>query len=360
MSTHNKLTFIEIARVFGILVVVLGHTIGLTVTGAEDSKLYLIISPLIRFVVPLFFMISGLVLGLHHRNSDYRLDVNRFWRRRLHILVLPFLAWNIVYMLVLQVAQGQTIMNLQTLFNLTTGYVHLYYIFVLLQFLLLYTLLSQHFSTRALLASVLLAALSSIAFYAISDDLLWTLGPDQHQFEWHYGKLFCAWAVFFFWGLWLGYSQTALDWLRKRQWWLLLAAVCAYVPYFLETRDEFLRYGSFARDYFLLAGLPYQFIAANWLLGFLYGFETRMRASPLMMRIASFGPYVFGVYVAHLAVLVILVYLWNTFLPAAPAGITILVIAPLTLLLTIAFMRLCYLPPFRFLSVVLFGARGSK
>jgi hypothetical protein len=360
MSSHARLTFIEIARVLGILVVVLGHTAGLAITGLESSSLFLVISPLIRFVVPVFFMISGLVLGLHHRDPDYRVDVRSFWQRRFHTLVLPFVAWNIVYMFILEVAQGQSIFNVQTLFNVTTGYVHLYFVFVLLQFLLLYTLLSKRFSARALLACVFLSALSSIVFYAISDDLLWTLGPDEHRFEWRFGKLCFGWAVFFFWGMWLGYSPATMDRLKKHQWWLLLAALCAYVPYFIATRDELLRFGTFARDYFLLSGLPYQFIASNWFLVFLYGLDARMRASHLINRLAGLGPYVFGVYVAHFAALVGIVSLWSKFMPVVPAEITVPVIAALTLLVTIAFLRLCFLPPFRLLRVVLLGARGSK
>jgi fucose 4-O-acetylase-like acetyltransferase len=360
MSSQVKLIYIDVARVIGILVVVLGHTAGMAITHLESTSSYLVISPLVRFVVPLFFIISGLVLGLHHRDPEYRVDVKRFWQRRFHTLVLPFLAWNIVYMFLLEVAQGQSIFDWQTLFSVTTGYVHLYFVFVLLQFLVLYTLLSKYFSARVLLASLALAALSSIAFYAISDNLLWTVGPDEHHFEWRYGKLFFGWAVFFFWGLWLGYSPATLEWLKRHQWWLLLAALCAYVPYYLVMRDEFLRFGTFARDYFLLSGLPYQFLASTWFLAFLSGLDARMRSSSRMTRFASFGPNAFGVYVAHLAVLVVIVFLWGQFMPTVPAAIELLVIAALTLLGTIALLRLISLSPFGLLSVVLLGGRGKK
>jgi surface polysaccharide O-acyltransferase-like enzyme len=354
-----KLYSIEIARVVGILVVVLLHTVGLAVAEVHGTWLYTIISPLARFVVPLFFMISGLVLGLHHRDPGYRLDAKRFWRRRLYGLVVPFFAWNIVYMVVLGASQGSLAFDGQTLFNLTTGYVHLYYVFVLLQFLLLYTLLANHISRRLVLICLFLSAFSSIAFYAISAELLWTVGADQHAFEWRYGKLFFAWAALFFWGLWLGHCPAALEWLRKVQGWLLLLAICTYVPYLVMERVQFQQFGAYARDYFLLSGLPFQFIAATWLLTFLYGLEDRIRASRTMSRLAGYGRYVFGIYVAHIAVLVILVFLWDRFMPTLPAALEFLAIATLTLLLTIGFLRPCYLRPFRILGVVLLGARGT-
>ena len=43
-----------------------------------------------------------------------------------------------------------------------------------------------------------------------------------------------------------------------------------------------------------------------------------MRASHLINRLAGLGPYVFGVYVAHFAALVGIVFLWSKFMPVVP------------------------------------------
>jgi len=359
MSSPRKLTFIEVARVLGILAVVLIHTFEQTVPQAQTTVFYQLISPLIRFVVPLFFIISGFVLGIHHRDPGYRVDARSFWRRRFTTLVIPFFAWNVIYMLILEVAQGQPIADMQTLLSLATGYMHLYYVFVLLQFLLLYTLLGNHVSVRVLRACLVLAALSSIAFYAFSGALLWTLGPDDHQFEWRWGKLFFGWAVFFFWGLWLGYTPTALDRLKRRQWWLLLATVCAYAVYLVVMRVQYVSFETYARDYFLLAGLPFQFLAATWLLALLYGLDARLQASSFWRRVAAWGPDTFGIYVAHMAFLIGIVALWDSVMPAVPAGLEVLLVAALTLVVTEAFLRLCLTPRFRRPGLILFGARGA-
>jgi len=359
MASPRKLTFIEVARVLGILAVVLIHTFEQTVPDAQTTVFYQLISPLIRFVVPLFFIISGFVLGIHHRDPDYRVDPRSFWRRRLTTLVIPFLAWNVIYMLILEVAQGQPIADVQTLLSLLTGYMHLYYVFVLLQFLLLYTLLVNHVNARVLLVCLALAALSSIAFYALSGSLLWTLGPDDHQFEWRWGKLFVGWAVFFFWGLWLGYTPDALDRLKRRQWWLLLGTACAYAVYLIVMRYQYVSFETYARDYFLLAGLPFQFLAATWLLALLYGVDARLQASPSWRRVAGWGPDTFGIYVAHMAFLIGIVALWDQLMPGVPAGLEVPVVAALTLLVTEGFLRLCRTPRFRRPGLILFGARGA-
>ena len=359
MSSPNKLTFIEVARVVGILAVVLVHTFEQTVEQAANTPVYQFLSPLIRFVVPMFFIISGYVMGIHHRNPGYRVDIGSFWQRRFYTLVVPFLAWNVIYMLILEVANGQPIADVQTLLSLLTGYMHLYYVFVLLQFLLLYSLLANHINGRVLLVCLALAAVSSIAFYALSGSLLWTLGPDEHQFEWRWGKLFFGWAVFFFWGLWLGYAPAALERLKRYQWWLLLATVVAYVPYVIMTHGQYALFETFARDYFLLAGLPFQFLAATWLLALLYGLDARLRASAFFRRVASWGPYTFGVYVAHVAVLIGILVIWDRLVPSMPAGLEVVAVAGLTLLVTYGFVRLCLWPPLRLLGVILFGARGA-
>ena len=359
MSSPRKLIFIEVARVLGILAVVFIHTFEQTVPDAQTTVFYQFISPLIRFVVPLFFIISGFVLGIHHRDPGYRVDRRSFWRRRLTTLVVPFLAWNVLYMLILEVAQGQPIADVQTLLSLLTGYMHLYYVFVLLQFLVLYTLLGNHVNARTLLVCLILAALSSIAFYAFSGALLWKLGPDEHQFEWRWGKLFLGWAVFFFWGLWLGYTPAALDRLKRRQGWLLLGTVVTYAIYLVVMRVQYVSFETYARDYFLLAGLPFQFLAATWILALLYGLDARLQASPFWRRVAGWGPDTFGIYVAHVAVLMGILALWNSIMPALPAGIEVPVIAALTLVITEAFLRLCLTPRLRFLGLILFGARGA-
>jgi len=359
MALSPRFAFIEIARVACIFIVVLMHTNELAVVGASSTPLTLAISPAVRFVVPVFLMISGLLLGLRHRDPGYRVDARDFWGRRAQTLILPFFVWNIVYMFILVVIPGKPIFNAQTLFNVTTGYVHLYFVIVLLQCLALYTFLARFFSARALRVCVLLAALSSFAFYAISENLLWTLGPDERIFEWCYGKLVFGWAVFFFWGVLLGYQAGALERLNQNRYWLLLAALGAYVPYWLETQSELVRLGALARDYFLLSGLLYQFIAANAFLAFFYGWEPHIPNNRFAKCLVGWGKYMFGVYVAHLAVLVYLVPLWNQLLPTVPLSIEIAVVTTLTFFITLAFVRLCSMPPFGFLGALLFGGRGK-
>jgi len=84
--------------------------------------------------------------------------------------------------------QGQPIADVQTLLSLLTGYMHLYYVFVLLQFLVLYTLLCNHVNARTLLVCLILAALSSIAFYAFRAPCSGRWVPTNTSLEWRWAN----------------------------------------------------------------------------------------------------------------------------------------------------------------------------
>ena len=64
-------------------------------------------------------------------------------------------------------------------------------------------------------------------------------------------------------------------------------------------------------------------------------------------------------YVAHVAVLIGIVALWDKVMPAVPVGLEVLAVAGLTLLVTAGFLRLCLSPRLQLLGVILFGARGA-
>jgi fucose 4-O-acetylase-like acetyltransferase len=82
----------------------------------------MLISTATRFVVPVFFMISAFLLAIRHRDPNYSVDAKKYWQSRLQTLVLPFLVWNVIYMLVEKDLWDVPIVSPSTAFNLATGY----------------------------------------------------------------------------------------------------------------------------------------------------------------------------------------------------------------------------------------------
>ena len=359
-ARRQKLAYLEVARVVCIFAVVVAHATDLAASRSRPTSLTVFLSTAIRFIVPAFFMISGFLIGAHHRDPAYRLDARAFWRTRALSLVLPFVVWNVIYFFMFTVAYGGSIGDPWALFGLLTGEMHLYFVFVLLQFFVLYTILARWFGARLLVWCLALAAVSSVAFYAVSDYLLWTKGPDAHAFEWHWGKLCLAWAVFFVWGVWLGYRSGAMEWLRRRRWWVLLAAVVLFVPYWLEMRYQVAHLGSLSRDYFLLGGLPYQFTGACALLAVLYGWEPLWLRSAAGRTVVAWGALMFGVYVAHMAVAHYLDPLWQRVWPGAPQLVEIGVLTVTAFFVTLALVWVCGTRLLWPAGMVLFGGRGRR
>ncbi len=142
---------LDALRVAACLAVVLIHT-----SAGWPGRIALALNQLARFSVPLFLLLSG--FG-HGGAPEERWP--RALRRRLGRVLPPYLLWSVVYLLV-DAAFGRP--HAAPLRDLLCGtaYMHLYYIFVLSQFLLLCPLL-QRAATRWPCGSLALSAAVSLA-----------------------------------------------------------------------------------------------------------------------------------------------------------------------------------------------------
>ena len=83
-----------------------------------------------------------------------------------------------------------------------------------------------------------ISLLTAVAFYTLSEVLLWTQGADDHFFEWRLGKMFVGWSFFFVYGFWLRARPTWLGAIVTRRIWWSLAAL------FRACRDSTMKHGS--------------------------------------------------------------------------------------------------------------------
>lgn len=91
-----------------------------------------------------FFFVSAFVLAYSTGAARRRFDVARFWRRRYPLVVLPYLAWTVVYwLLVTELQAPGTVPAPQPLLeDLATGWLQLYFLLVTMQIYLLFPLLA--------------------------------------------------------------------------------------------------------------------------------------------------------------------------------------------------------------------------
>jgi surface polysaccharide O-acyltransferase-like enzyme len=201
----KRRTELDWARAAAMLGVVLLHaasgfvsrTSRLTLLGITPA---LFCNQCVRFAVPLFFLLSGVSLGL----GGKPLRVGSFWLKRLKKLGIPYVLWTLFYFLLERsfrlscLADPETLRQLGRDLLLGGAASHLWFVPVLLQLYLLYPLLERlqkRFPLPVLALSLALTALCTLILYL---PLPWT-GWWRPQL-W---RMFPTWIFYFVLGLYL-------------------------------------------------------------------------------------------------------------------------------------------------------------
>jgi len=311
-TAGRDLRFIEAARTLAMVVVVWSHASNTVYFREGDfSVTPLFSSCLVTFAVPAFFCISGYLQALFGTAAGQRPAKRPM--RQIKKIVGPFLAWNVVTLLVLRLFYRLPLLSPTALADLFTGAAQLYYLFALLQLLALTALADPFAGPRRLAAWTLGAAAVTIGFYAGSALGLLVSPPTTHAFEMWAVKCGPVWLGFFFLGAWLARHGDVLDALTRR-WPLLVAlASCAFIVYLADVDREARALGANYRQYFLLSGLLFQTAGALALLTACRAAESK--AGRVFAALAGTGRDTLGIYLAHYA----LVLVFYALLPAPVA-----------------------------------------
>lgn len=247
--------------------------------------------PLFCLAVPAFMVLAG-----YFAESGGESGITRRALR----LVLPFFVWNVLTLGALA-AEGLRPDAAEIVLQILTGTWQLYFIFALLQLLVLHRILRGRADGRVLAV----AAAATAAIYAAGDILLWRFaGADNGAFETLSEKLFVSWVVFFFAGIWLRNHPEAFDEIGRRKLLALLALAASYALFLFELHLEDRRFGYNPRKQVLLGGLPFHVLGAVFLLAALRSLDRSGRARTVLGRLASAGTDTYGIYLSHTAVLI--------------------------------------------------------
>ena len=353
---QRDLKWIEVFRTLGMAGVVFFHTTELSYPPSGSEGWWTIaVSAVARFIVPAFFIISGFLLRPSHASTRVSFEAASFWKRKIPLIVVPFLFWNVIYMLMYFLLDKEKILSWNTLWLLLTGYMQLYFVFVLIQLYILYTLLQPHLTRRNLNRVLALSAVGSFLFYLSSELILRLHGADELFFEWHYGKLFIAWGLFFFWGVWLCDHFDFFERMSAKLPTLGLLTLLTFSLYFGELFREAHVYGYDSRQYFLLAGLLFQFAAANLVLVLLYRLDLRGKHGRLYAYLVKAGKDTYGIYLAHLLFISCFLALWEAVNLPQIWWLKVLVVGPATWFVSRSLVRLCRYPGLAIPNRLIFG-----
>ncbi len=350
---NRNILWIETGRTLAMAVIVAWHSLNvMAMSQGRFASWAEIPAVVLTFAVPMFFVISGYLAQKSSATTDSTWLA--FTLSKVSTILIPFLTWNIIYMIFFNLLWGWPIWTMKTLWYLLTGYIHLWFVFVLMQFLLLHKLLIRCLKNRGPEIVMAVAMIFSICFYGLSSHLLMTHGNDHHFFEWHFGKICIAWAMFYFWGVYLAAAPDRLELLCKHISLLGLLTVISFLLFRQAISSEVQLYGDIVRHYFLLPGLPFQFIAPTFVLVVCVYWEKK--GLPGMEGLAKQGKDTFGIYLAHIVPLYLLLKAWKAIeLPLGP--IASIAPAMITWFFCIGLVRLSRLRRWRIAGKLMFGGR---
>lgn len=142
---RERLREIDFIRAYAALAVIAIHITGIFL---YQSRLAYVWNQGMRFAVPIFIILSGLVM-FQSEKSNKPFSVLSFWKKRLQKILVPYILWSLIFMLYGQRHElGNVLLN-KTLFikdyinNILSGMAcyHLYFILVILQIYLIYPIL---------------------------------------------------------------------------------------------------------------------------------------------------------------------------------------------------------------------------
>ncbi|NLN48960.1 MAG: acyltransferase [Clostridiales bacterium] len=155
----EELIFIRAVCALGIFMIHLSGSFAmLSAYGSKAMHLGIIVNQFFRFGTPVFMIISGFVLFYNYRSFE-EFDAIRFYNKKLKYILLPYLLWSFLYCFIFPYILWTPFSQLINSYNsisidfikfvkialLGNAYPHLYFIFLIFQFYLLYPVLMKCF-----------------------------------------------------------------------------------------------------------------------------------------------------------------------------------------------------------------------
>jgi len=275
-------------------------------------------------------------------------------QRKLHTLIYPFLLWNLTLIL-LDVGGYRHHFRWALLYGLT-GVWQLYYVFALIQLLLLKDWLQGWIRQKPRLFFWSAAGLS-LLYYGAADLWFRWYGTAAAVFETELNRLVFPWLFFFATGIWLRHTPGALEWLGRKRWWLGLVMAASYALYHAELRWEDQQVSYTPLEQILPSGFPFQWAGALLLMLGINQWGQRPALQGAMTKLTRLAPYTYGVYLSHTTVLTLLYRAYQHLDYLLPENLEIPALALLAGLGAFGFCWLIRHLPWQWPALFLLGSR---
>jgi peptidoglycan/LPS O-acetylase OafA/YrhL len=307
MIKKGKIIEIDFLRAICIIAVVLIHaTSDATVRwgtselalaeGSKTQLFYFAINIMSSFAVPVFILISGLVLFYQYYDEWDRKKAVYFYKKRILTVVVPYLIWSFIYYLFNQwLSHHEVNFNLLTFLKMLVwadSSYHLYFMLIIIQFYIVFPLLLTLLKASKWFEGMLfpLGVLVQGSFYVITH---WFVTIH------HTPSLAFTYFSLFMLGGSIGISyERFMQWMHKYKVWVFpatLISCTAVVALFLNNR-----YGSyyfFENTWFVISLNVYAMLVSLTLLWL--GRIISNKYTAFYTWIVSLGACSFGIYLIH-------------------------------------------------------------
>lgn len=296
---------LDIVRAFAIMAVLMIHATSETTVeipiGSRSQIIYLIVNKLSNFAVPVFILLSGLVLFYRYGGAWNWREALSFYRKRIQYIIVPYLIWSFFYYVFNQWTPNFNWHDIhiewpvffKALKWADTSY-HLYFIVLILQFYLVFPIIMtiverwRWFGRNLIWIGIAV----QVGFYVYHH---W-FHPVQHP-----ATILGTYAGIFAIGGWIGLHyerfQKAAD---RHLWWVLgLALLIGYsFALLFVLHQSHIDFGS------VIMELLFNGYAIAMSLSLLWISAKLLRGLPrLAALLSSMGFAAFGIYFTHPALL---------------------------------------------------------
>lgn len=305
---------LNITRALAILAVLLIHSTSTPVTAlSSESKLYSIyvffnIFP--KFAVPVFIFLSGFVLFYNYIQKDFTKKlIVCFYKKRVTQILIPYLFFSVFYFAAMQFyvtrdfsLAWHALFSVEFLQKLLIGkaYTHLYYIFIMVQFYLMFPLFLYILKKKPALSPLLIWTGLALQWIFI------LLNAEYWQYPYR-GSISFSYILYFLAGGFLGvYFEKYKRWFQLTQknfpisiyfiWaiWLFSTIYNIYLYYFVYSSSTYLANSIVFELVFQLQSLT----ACIVLLQLSFWIFNRGNKA-LVNALINLGTLSFGIYLLH-------------------------------------------------------------
>ncbi len=292
---------VDIVRLISMIAVVMIHTTA-SFAGAYPTLMWE--NQAARFAVPAFIIISGFVLYSTEDHFVRKGAYVDFLKKRLGRVIPPYIIWSFIYLMFNSITTREVTLS-SALKDIATGnaYVHLYFVFIMIQFYFLFPILAEAYRRFPKIVLYLSFAITVIIQYGMyfSDMGLYTM-PNTFIPA---GRLFVTYLFYFVLGMHLkNNADTMMKTLSRSVFSLLILwVVSLYVMHWdavqtgtsaLSTRPSV---------------IPYAVLTVFLLLGLFY--HANRSELPFYGMLSSLAQQSFFVYLSHLLVMQIILLIAN-------------------------------------------------